>query len=521
MKDQLALLPEYLTAHLQLSLVALLLGTLVSVPTGIWIARRKRTEQVVLGVASVIQTIPALALLAIMVPALAVASAVSARIVGVEIRSIGYLPAIIALTLYSVLPILRNTVAGLDGVDAAVIEAARGVGMTPGQRLRLVQLPLALPVIVAGIRTASVWVVGMATLSTPVGAPSLGNYIFSGLQTRNFSAVLVGCVAAAALALAVDGLIRGIEVGLRARRRGRLATALALLVVLYAYTAATFAASLRGGATARPVQIGAKTFTEQYVLSEILARQIARRTSRAATPVPSLGSTVAFDALRTGAIDAYVDYSGTIWATVMHRDDVPDDRRALLAAVDEYLSSRDGIVVAGALGFENAYALAMRAARARQLGVATISALAPHAASMTIGADYEFFSRGEWRSVERVYGLEFRERRSMDPSLMYQAVAGGDVDVISAFSTDGRIAAYDLRVLVDDRHAIPPYDAIILVSARLAHEEPGVVAALRELAGTIDADRMRAMNLLVDRDGVSPARVAADFLASLSPTKRH
>jgi osmoprotectant transport system permease protein len=513
--DELRLLPDYLTAHLQLALVALLLGALVSVPTGIWLVRHKRGEQLVLGIASVIQTIPALALLAIMVPVLALISGALVRTIGVEIRSIGYLPAIIGLTLYSILPILRNTVAGLDGVDPALIEAARGVGMTPAQRLRIVQLPLALPVIVAGIRTAAVWVVGMATLSTPVGAPSLGNYIFSGLQTRNFTAVLIGCVAAAALALVLDTLVRALELGLRERRRRLVVTALAVLLALYAYTAATFALSFSGGsATGRPIQIGAKTFSEQYILSEIMAQQITRRTGKAAVAVPSLGSTIAFDALRTAQLDAYVDYTGTIWATIMHRDDVPD-RDAVLREVADFLAAKHGIALTGALGFENAYALAMRGAHARSLDIDTISALTPHAGGMAIGGDYEFFTRAEWRALERLYGLAFREQRSMDSSLMYEAVANGQVDVISAFSTDGRIAAYDLRVLDDDRHAIPPYDAIILASGRLAREQPDVVAALRELAGTIDADRMRAMNLAVDRDGVNPAQVARDFIGSL------
>ena len=215
MSDQLALLPGYLTAHLQLALVALAIGAALSVPLGIWITRRKSLEQAVLGTASVIQTIPSLALLAIMVPALAAVSTLTATAFGVELRSIGYAPALVALSLYSILPILRNTVTGIESVDRSLIEAARGVGMTDRQMLLRVELPLAMPVVVAGVRTATVWVVGTATLSTPVGATSLGNYIFSGLQTRNQTAVLVGCVAAALLALLLDNVIRCLEIGIR------------------------------------------------------------------------------------------------------------------------------------------------------------------------------------------------------------------------------------------------------------------------------------------------------------------
>lgn len=512
MKDQLALLPGFLTAHLQLTLVALGLGAAISVPLGVAVTRRRRLEPGVLGFASVIQTVPSLALLAIMVPALAALGAVTSRAFGIELRSIGYLPAIVALTLYSMLPILRNTVAGIEGVDPALVEAARGVGMTPRQRLLQVELPLALPVIVAGLRTATVWVVGTATLSTPVGATSLGNFIFSGLQTRSFDAVLVGCIAAALLAILLDQLIRGLEVGLVARRRGLVAGAGAVLLGLTAYTGLSFAAERLGGAPA-PVRIGAKAFTEQYVLGEIMARQVTEQTGIPTEAVSSLGSTVAFDAVRTGEIDVYADYSGTIWATLMKRARLPARREDVLREVETWLAATHGILVVGAFGFENTYALGMRGEQARSLGLSDISDLARVASRLEIGGDLEFFARAEWRSLVDAYGLAFRARRSMDPALMYQAVAAGEVDVISAFSTDGRIAAYDLVLLADDRGVIPPYDTIMLASPRLVRERPEVVAALRGLAGRVDEAAMQRMNLAVDRDGRSPADVAMEFLA--------
>ena len=512
MSDQLALLPGYLAGHLQLSLFALLLATALSVPLGVWVTRHPRAETWVLGIAGVVQTIPGLALLAVMVPALAALGALTMRLVGVGVPSIGFLPALVGLTLYSVLPILRNTVTGIRGVDPAIVEAARGVGMTDAERLRLVEIPLALPVIVAGLRTATVWVVGMATLSTPVGAPSLGNYIFSGLQTRNLGTVLLGCAGAAVLALALDGLVRALEFGVRERRRPVAIAALVLLAGLYAIAIGSLAHGRAGGGS-RPIAIGAKTFTEQYVLSEILAGEIAGATARPTTIVASLGSTVAFDALVAGTLDLYVDYTGTIWATIMHRTDVPPDPAVVLEEVRRYLADTHGITLVAALGFENAYALAMRDETAGRLGVTTISELAPHAPGLVIAGDYEFFSRPEWRALEQTYGLRFRDRRSMDSSLMYTAAASAQVDVISAFSTDGRIAALGLTVLADDRHVIPPYDAVVLASARLAREAPDVIAALRPLAGAIDADTMRRLNGAVDQKGESPAAAARTFLA--------
>lgn len=513
MSEQLALLPGYLAAHLELTLAALLLGIAASLPLGIWVTRHPRAESVVLGVAGVIQTIPSLALLAVMVPLLAGASTLTTRLWGLGVPSIGYLPALIGLTLYSVLPILRNTVTGIRGVDPAIVEAARGVGMTPRQQLRLVELPLAGPVIVAGIRTATVWVVGIATLSTPVGAPSLGNYIFSGLQTRNLTAVLVGCVAAALLALGLDGLVRMLEVGVRERRRGVVGATLAALLLLGVGTLARGVHEQLGSAP-RPIVIGAKTFTEQYVLSEIVAEEIVRTTGRPTRSITSLGSTVAFDALAAGSIDLYVDYTGTIWATLMKRADVPPDPAVVLAEVRHWLAETHGIAMVAVLGFENAYALAMRDEAAGRLGITTISELAPHAATMVMAGDYEFFSRPEWTALVDTYGLRFRDRRSMDASLMYGAVASAQVDVISAFSTDGRIAALGLTVLTDDRHVIPPYDAVLLASPRLAREAPDVLAALRPLDGVIDADRMRHLNAAVDQDGESPGAVARAFLTA-------
>lgn len=512
MSEQLALLPGYLAAHLQLTLVALFFGTVVSLPLGIWVTRHPRAESVVLGIAGVIQTIPSLALLAVMVPLLALAGAASVRAFGVGIPSIGYLPAIIGLTLYSVLPILRNTVTGIRGVDPAIIEAARGVGMTPREQLRMVELPLALPVIVAGIRTATVWVVGIATLSTPVGAASLGNYIFSGLQTRNLAAVLIGCVASAALALGLDGLVRLLEIGVRTRRRGLVYGAVGILAALCLATAATVVRTWVG-AGARPITIGAKTFTEQYILSEILAETVTQTTDRPTRIVASLGSTVAFDALVAGALDLYVDYTGTIWATIMKRSDVPPDPAIVLAEVSHYLTETHGITMVAALGFENAYALAMRDEAAGRLGITTISDLTKHAPALVMAGDYEFFSRPEWTALAATYELRFRDRRSMDSSLMYTAVASAQVDVISAFSTDGRIAALGLTVLTDDRHVIPPYDAVLLASARLVREAPDVLTALRPLAGAIGADAMRHLNAEVDQQGMSPPAVARGFLA--------
>ena len=509
MREQLALLPEYLAAHVRLTLAALAAGVLLAVPAGVLVSRVRRLETPVLALAGVIQTIPALALLAVMVPLLS----------GLGLPGIGTLPAFLGLVLYSLLPILRNTVTGLHGIDPAVLEAARGLGMTRGQRLLYVEMPLALPVIVAGVRTATVWTVGMATLSTPVGAPSLGNYIFGGLQTRNTPAILTGCVAAALLALALDGLVRAAAASVSARRRGLLAGSGVGLLALAGWAFAP-AVWTQGRPPSRPIVVGVKTFTEQYVLGEILAATVEARTGRPARTLTSLGSTVAFDALRRDEIDLYVDYTGTLWATVMGGKGSGGSRREVEEEVRRWLLDEAGVTLVASLGFENAYCFAIRRDTATRFGLRTLGDLARHSRDLSLASDYEFFAREEWRSVEAAYGLAFHERRTMDPSLLYQAITAGQVDVITAYSSDGRIEALDLVTLEDERHAIPPYDAVVLAGARLVREAPDVVAALRSLDGAIDVATMRALNRLVDEEGRSPAAAARSFLTREKPSPR-
>jgi osmoprotectant transport system permease protein len=509
--EQMHALPVNLSQHLMISMVALLGGAAISLPLGVFIAARRRWRYPALTIVGIIQTVPGLALLALMVPVLVGLSALTMRVAGIEVSSLGFWPAVIALTLYSMLPMVRNTVTGLLGVDAAVIEAATAMGMTSWQRLRDVQIPLALPVILAGVRTATVWVIGIATLSTPVGQPSLGNFIFAGLQTRNWVMVLVGCVGAAILAIVLDVLIGGLERAAARRSRPLAVLCSGLLAVflgggLVAPALAGSQSGARGEAPAadiavprlsRPVRIGAKTFTEQYILAALIERRL-QASGYQTERLDSLGSTVVFDALADGGLDVYVDYSGTIWTNNMGRRGAAP-RETVLEELDWWLARQHGIRLLGPLGFENAYALAMRRQQAVELGIASLDDLTPHASAMRIGSDYEFLSRPEWRAVREAYGLSFRQEVTYDPTFMYAAAAQGDVDVISAFSSDGRIASFDLVTLDDPRQAIPPYDAILLLGQEAAGDA-ALVAALRPLVSSISIDLMRQANNMVDRE---------------------
>jgi osmoprotectant transport system permease protein len=306
--DRFAELPDLLAGHLLLSVSALVIGVVVSVPLGIAATRHPRLRGPALAFAGLIQTVPSMALLALMVPLLG--------------GLIGFVPAFIALTLYSMLPVLRNTVTGILEIDPAMTEAARGVGMTDRQSLLWVELPLAAPIIIAGIRTATVWVVGMATLSTPVGAPSLGNYIFLGLQTRNSVAVLFGCFFAAALRSPRLAWAAGI--GLMVILIGGLLPAAARLLPRPGTPEVREIQAAAGGGESQlslagqDLTVGSKGFTEQYILADLLSLEL-EAAGATVRQRPNMGSTILFDALRSNTVDVSVDYSGTIWAAIMKR----------------------------------------------------------------------------------------------------------------------------------------------------------------------------------------------------------
>lgn len=510
-------LPEYLGWHVLLSLAAIALGIVISLPVAIFSARSAALRGPALAFASIVQTIPGLAMLALFYPILLALSAFTRATFGFGFRALGFLPALAALTLYSMLPVLRNTITGLLGVDRAALLAARAVGMTRGQSLTLVELPLAAPVILAGIRTAAVWVIGTATLSTPVGQTSLGNYIFTGLQTENWIFVLFGCVAAAGLAIIVDQLLALAEAGLVKRSRPRLLAAAAGIAIVVGVSVFP----LLGTAGIRPATIGSKNFEEQYILGSLIERRLKHAGFTTARR-DGLGSTVIFDALASGDVDAYVDYSGTIWSDDMKRRDLPG-RAQVLSQMAAWLKRTRGIAYVGPLGFENAYAFAMRRDKAEAMHINSLADLAAFAPGMRIGGDFEIFSRPEWLSVKRVYGLKFGVERQYQPNFMYHALVTGDVDVISAFSSDGRIAQYGLQLLTDPKGALPPYDAVLLVAPGRASDGP-FLAALKPLIGRIDLPTMQGANLEVDRDvdKRSPEDVARELdetIAKLSKSK--
>lgn len=500
MIELLQLLPEYLSGHINLALASLGVGVLISIPLGILAARYRTIERAALTFAGIVQTIPGLALLAIMVPLLAY----------LNLTSIGYLPAFIALVLYSILPILRNTVVGLKAVDPASIEAAKGLGMTRLQRLFQVELPLATPMIIAGIRTSTTWTIGMATLSTPIGATSLGNYIFVGLQTQNVASIVIGCVAAALLALFLDGLVRMLAVGIERSRKGMIASALLTFGLMFSYVAYDLAKEY--WPTKSAVVVGAKAFTEQYILTEIIGQKFQSEIGVPTKVRQSLSSMTAYKALKASDIHVFVEYAATLWSYTMQRNDAPRNSEDFYRQIQEFLA-KDGITLVGQMGFNNQYGLAIKRSLSNELGIHTMSDLAKHT-HLILAADYEFLGRPEWKSYQDVYHLQFKKIVPMDHALMYQAADNFNVDVLVAFTTDGYLQSHDMIVLTDDKQAALPFDAILLANDTLFTRFPDAAKVLEGLTNSLSNEQMTALNFKVDGEGKVPATVAREYVES-------
>jgi osmoprotectant transport system permease protein len=478
-------LAALLGQHVLLVVVSTAIAVALAVPVGIVAARRPRLSAPLVGAANIVQTIPSLAMFGFLLPV---------PLVG----GVGARAALVVLTLYGLLPIIRTTIAGLTTIDAAVLEAGLAMGMTSGQLLRQVELPLALPSIVAGVRVAAVVGVGSATIAAAIGAGGLGEYIYRGLSMVDTTVILAGAIPAALLALAVDLVLLWLERQLTARRRARAGVGLSTVAALVAA-----ALLLSGGAVARgsraAIVVGSKNFTEQLVLGELLAQTIERQTGLPVQRRLNLGGTLICDrALLSGDVDVYVEYTGTALTAVFHQP-VPDDPSRVAPLVRE-LYARSGRTLLPPLGFDDTFAILVRGRDARSLGLRTIDDAARVAPGWQAGFGYEFLERPDgYPGLARTYGLHFASPpRAMDLMLSYRALADGRVDLIAGDATAGLIKALDLVQLTDDRHFFPPYDAAPVARSETLLRYPQVKRALEGLAARVSVDDMRAMNYAAD-----------------------
>lgn len=510
--------------HLYLTGMATMIAVCIGVPLGIVCHRIRLLRSPALAGVGILQTIPSLAMLALLL----------------SVVGMGVLPAIIALILYALLPVVRNTVTGLEGVPEQTMEAARGVGMTTVQRLWRVRIPLALPVIVAGIRTAAVIGVGIATLSTYIGAGGLGDFINRGLAVSDTRLILLGAIPAILLALLVDGAIWAAEWSTRPIRQSHnrplrlvlkpLALAAPLLLILFGITTTQVSLQSRTLAdgtqheqsgwrrgTEGTIRIGSKEFAEQLLLGEMMAQIIENRTHLTVERKLGLGGTpIVHGALMGDSLDLYAEYTGTGYRSILNREgDIPGPYTVFSDVRNAY---RDQFALEWLepFGFYNSFALTVRKEDAETHGWKTVSDLKPDADELTAGFTAEFQEREDgYIGLKRTYGFQFGEARDMSPDLMTQALEQGDVDVICAFTTDGRIQAYDLQPLVDNRNFWPPYDAAPVIRREFLNAHPEVEWALGQLAGLLDNETMQRLNYRMQgEEKVDPADVAREFLLS-------
>jgi osmoprotectant transport system permease protein len=486
-----------LSQHIGLVLISTLVAIAIGVPVGVAAARRPRIGGPLAAAANVIQTVPSLALFGFLLP-LPLLGGVGAR------------TALVALVLYALLPLIRTTAAGLRSIDPAILEAADAMGMTPRERMFQVELPLALPSIIAGIRVATVFGVGTVTIAAAIGAGGLGEYIYRGLSMVDSTVILAGAIPVALLALIADGALLLVERVLSrpaAVRPLALAAALAIVALLVSIGAA--AAWPRG----ERIVIGSKNFTEQVLLGELMAQTIERSTGLTVDRRLNLGGTFICDrALRSGDIDAYVEYSGTALTAIL-KQPVNRDSSAVLDGIRTAYANT-GITTLDPLGFNNTFAILVRGEEARSRNLTTLSQLSAVAPGWLAGFGYEFIEREDgFRGLAATYGLTFREPpRVMDLTLIYRALADRQVDVIAGDATAGLIDALHLVALEDDRHYFPPYDAVPLVRAATLLRHPEIGQALKRLAGRVDAAAMRRMNFAVDGNHRDPGEVVREFL---------
>ena len=497
--------------HIRLTAIAVGISILLGVPLGILICYVKRLNKPVLGVASVVQAIPSMAMLGFAIPFL----------------GIGTLPAIVCVILYSLLPIIKNTATGIESINPQMVEAAEGIGLTRFQILTKIQIPLALPVIMAGVRISAVTAVGLMTIAAFIGAGGLGYLVFSGIRTVNNNQILAGAIPACLLALLVDFLLGLVEklvtpvsmqktnpkAHLSIQKTRRLQKG--FLGVCAVLLAGVFCVNLF---TAKPVgkktiTIGGKDFSEQMVLTNLLADYIEEKTDIDVVRKENLGGTqVCFSALKSNDIDLYVEYSGTAYGDLLGHEPVSDVQK-VYRDVKKEMKEKYGIECLEQMGFNNTYTLAVTPATARKYRLQTISDLAKVGNRLRAGTTLEFLNRGDGLpGLLKKYDFRFLKTTGLDGSPRYVALENGETDVADAFATDGLLKKFGLVALKDDKNFFPPYYAMPVVRSETLEKYPEMAPVLKELGPHLTDSVMMDLNYQVDEEQKQPKDVARDFL---------
>ncbi len=509
--------PELLAliaSHVQLTITAVFFAVVLGVPLGIFIASVKGADRPVLGFTNVMQAVPSLAALGLLVP----------------IMGIGSPPAILMVMLYSLLPIVKNTYTGIKNINKQTVEAAHGIGMTSFQVLTRVQLPLALPVIMAGVRISSVTAVGLMTIAAYIGAGGLGNFVISGIQTNNEYLMLSGAIPACLLALLMDFLMSKVEKAVtpislsvdpttlskdnikKLKRYQKSVVAIMLCVVLLVFSFA-FITNLPKGSDV--ITVSSKPEVEGVIMGHLVAEMLEYHTDYTIERNVGLGATqIIHSAILSGEIDVYPEYSGSLYSGIMKETPIPGMAPEELFDITQNYATENQLTYFEPYGFNNKYAMGVLTKTAEMYGLETISDLIPYASDMKLACSQEFPHRADGiPALQQVYeGLEFGEVLQFQGVLMYDALMTEQVEIMTPFTTDALLLDYDIKVLEDDLSALSNYQMATLIRTEVLEKYPDVEDVLAMLNGAITDEQMAAMNYEVVVNKRTHDEVAKEFL---------
>lgn len=481
---------DSLIEHIEISLIALLLAGVIAIPLGIYLTKREKIAEGIIGIVAILQTIPSLALLGILIPLL----------------GIGKIPAIIALVAYALLPILRNTYTGIKEVDPSLIEAAHAMGMNTRKRLMKVEIPLALPIIMAGIRTAMVLIIGTATLAALIGAGGLGDIILLGIDRNNTYLILLGAIPAAILAILLDFLLKKLEHLSYKKSLMTIGTIVAITIVIVIIPLLAN--------QDKEIVIAGKLGAEPEILINMYKLLIEDETDLQVELKPGLGKTsFVFNALNSKSIDIYPEFTGTAISEFLKETANSTNRDEVYEQAKEGLLQQYNLVMLKPMQYNNTYTLAVTKELANKYQLETISDLKEIETEVKAGFTLEFSDREDgYRGIQSLYTIQFPHLVTMEPKLRYVAVESGEINLLDAYSTDSELEQYELKVLQDDKNLFPPYQGAPLLRKETVEKYPEIVEVLNKLAGKITDDKMREMNYQVNVEGKTPYDTAHDYL---------
>lgn len=477
--------------HIKISFLALIIALLIAIPLGIYLSYHKKIAEIIIGITAILQTVPSLALLGLLIP-----------FVG-----IGGVPAVIALVIYALLPILRNTYTGITEVDPVYMLASRAMGMNELQQLIKIQIPLAMPVIMAGIRTATVLIIGTATLASLIGAGGLGSLILLGLDRNNNSLILLGAIPAALLAVLFDFILKKFEK----------ADWKKILVCIFAVMVLFFVGNIGADKMMKKNKliIAGKLGTEPEILINMYKILIEENMDNVDVELKSgFGKTsFVFNALKSGEIDIYPEFTGTAVFTFLKENPVSNDAAEVYSQAKKGMAEKFDMIYLSPMKFNDTYALAVPQKFAEENNLMKISDLEKIKDKIKAGFTREFNDREDgYKGLKKLYGFELPDIKEFEPKLRYVAVQNGDINLIDAYSTDSELAKYNLVVLEDDKKLFPPYQGAPLLRKDTLKKYPQLETILGKLQDKITDAEMREMNYEVGVDGKRAEDIAREYL---------